>query len=356
MNPLPRIPTPPAQRWRQFRSQSMPGFVFAVICLAVALLWRQVVIPASVVGEVEAVTSIVTSVQAGSLASLAVDRFTEVTKGQELGQVVIARPEVMKATLAAIQADLESAGVRIESSEWNRVQTFEEMQLALLDAKVLIAIAQPGLVEAELQFKRDQELARSDKSVISQAQLDLSRAKRDRLQAEVTQRTTIISAYDKALAKLQTAQIGSASTGVARQIAADQARFTAEQKPIALIAPIDGIVTRILKHSGDTIAAGEEILTITAPHPTRIIGYVVSPAQIVPHVGDGVEVRTRTARRLMGRAEVLQVGGQYELFDTSLISPNMVLKARALSFHVSLPPNLKLLPGEVVDLALRPAR
>ncbi len=354
--PLPPIPTPLAQRWQQFRLRTLPVFVFALVCLAVGLLWRQVVIPASVVGEVETVTSIVASVQAGSIGGLAVDRFALVTKGQELGQVIIARPEVLQTALAAIQADLESAGVRLESSEWNRAQSFEQMQLGLLNARILLAIAQPGLIEAELEFKRDQDLASGGKSVISAAQLDLTRAKRDRLKAEVTHRTTVIEAYEKALQKLQASQVSNASTGIARQIAADRARFEAELKPVALIAPFDGVVTRVLKRSGDTVTAGEEILTITSTNPTRIIGYVPSPAQVIPKVGDTVEIRTRSARRQTQKGEVVQVGAQYEFFDTTLISPNMTLKARALTFHVSLPPNLKVLPGEIVDLALRPAR
>lgn len=354
--PLPPIPTPLGQRWRHFRLQAMPVVVFALVCLAVGLLWRQVVIPASVVGEVEVVTSVVASVQAGSLTSLAVDRFAPVTKGQEIGQVAIARAEVLATTLAAIQADLESAGVRLESSAWNRAQNFEEMQLGLLNAQVLLAVAKPGLAEAELEFKRDQELAGGGKSVISQAQLELTRAKRDRLQAEVTQRTSVIAAYEKALQRLQASQLTDASAGIARQVAADRAKFEAAQKPIPLIAPFDGVVTRVLKRSGDTVAAGEEILSITATNPTRIIGYVPSPAQVIPKVGDPVEIRTRSPRRETIRSQVLQVGSQYELFDTTLISPNMNLKARALTFLVGLPPGLKLLPGEIVDLALRPAR
>ena len=353
MDSLPPIPTPPSQRWRDFRIQTLPVLVFALICTAIALLWREVVIPSSIVGEVETVTNIVASVQAGTISQLAVDRFASVTKGQVLGQVVIARPEVVQATLRAIAADLENAGTRMEAIEWNRAQSFEQLQLGLLNAKVLLAIAQPSLVEAEAELKRNQELTKGDKSVVSQAALELAIAKRDRLQAEVTQRKALIEYSEKAIGKLQASQVfDSATNGIARQIAADQAQFEATQKPITLVAPIDGVVTRVSRHAGDTVMAGEPILTITTP-PTRIIGYLPSPARVIPKIGDTVEIRTRTLKRQMEKALVVQVGTHYEPFDTSLISPNMNLKERALTFQISLPPNLKVLPGEVVDLSLR---
>ena len=356
MDPLPPIPTPPAQRWRDFRIQTLPVLIFALVCAAVAVLWREVVIPASMVGEVETITNVVASPIVGTISQLAVDRFTPVTKGQVLGQVTIARPEVVQATLKAIAADLENAGVRMEAIQANQAQNFDQFELGLSNARVLLAIAEPSLVEADLELKRAQELTKGNTSVISQQQLEMAKAKRDRLQAEVTQRKAVIADYERVIKKLQSSSVfDSATNGIVRQIAADQAQFQATQQPITLIAPSDGVITRIARRAGDTVVAGEPILTITA-QSTRIIGYIPSPARVIPKIGDTVEIRTRSVKRQMEKSAVVQVGTQYEPFDTSLISPNLNMKERALTFQVSLPPGLKVLPGEVVDLSLRPAK
>ena len=55
MDSLPPIPTPAAQRWREFRIQILPVIVFVCTMVAIALMWRSFVQASRVVGEVEAV-------------------------------------------------------------------------------------------------------------------------------------------------------------------------------------------------------------------------------------------------------------------------------------------------------------
>lgn len=54
---LPPIPTPLAQRWREFRIQILPVIVFLSILAAIALMWKTFVHPPGVVSETEAVES-----------------------------------------------------------------------------------------------------------------------------------------------------------------------------------------------------------------------------------------------------------------------------------------------------------
>jgi hypothetical protein len=68
MDKLPPIPTPAAQRWREFRIQVLPIFMFAGVALSVAFLWNSFVAPTGLVGQVEAVTSDVISLQDGTVA------------------------------------------------------------------------------------------------------------------------------------------------------------------------------------------------------------------------------------------------------------------------------------------------
>lgn len=96
MDPLPPIPTPAAQRWREFRIQVLPLIVFLCVLLAVVVMWRNFVQPLGVVGEVEAVRANVISLQDGLVTDLAVTRFQEVRKDQDLGHVSNADPEALR--------------------------------------------------------------------------------------------------------------------------------------------------------------------------------------------------------------------------------------------------------------------
>ena len=57
MDPLPPIPTPPAQRWREFRIQILPVLVFIGIITMIALMWRSVIVPSGVSGDAEGATA-----------------------------------------------------------------------------------------------------------------------------------------------------------------------------------------------------------------------------------------------------------------------------------------------------------
>ena len=46
------IPVPPAQRWREFRIQLLPYVIFIAVAIVIAALWKRVVAPVNMVGEV----------------------------------------------------------------------------------------------------------------------------------------------------------------------------------------------------------------------------------------------------------------------------------------------------------------
>jgi len=48
MDKLPPIPTPAAQRWREFRVHVLPWFMFAGVALSVASLWKSFVAPTGI--------------------------------------------------------------------------------------------------------------------------------------------------------------------------------------------------------------------------------------------------------------------------------------------------------------------
>ena len=48
MDKLPPIPTPAAQRWREFRQHVLPWLMFAGVAVSVAFLWRSFVAPTGI--------------------------------------------------------------------------------------------------------------------------------------------------------------------------------------------------------------------------------------------------------------------------------------------------------------------
>lgn len=69
MESLPHIPTPPAQRWREFRVQCLPLIVLAGTIAASVLMWRDFVHPSEAVGELETVKAKVISPHEGVVAT-----------------------------------------------------------------------------------------------------------------------------------------------------------------------------------------------------------------------------------------------------------------------------------------------
>ena len=53
MSDLPVIPTPPGQRWREFRVIFVPPIVFVGTLLAIFLVWKDYVSPPTLIGQVD---------------------------------------------------------------------------------------------------------------------------------------------------------------------------------------------------------------------------------------------------------------------------------------------------------------
>src|SRR5216683_693610 len=99
MDPLPPIPTPPGQHWREFRIKVLPFLMFGCVVAGAACIWRYLIMPTNLVGQVESITASVTTTAPGLLSELRVDRFSEVTNGQPIAVVLPFDPDLTKASL-----------------------------------------------------------------------------------------------------------------------------------------------------------------------------------------------------------------------------------------------------------------
>jgi multidrug resistance efflux pump len=127
----------------------------------------------------------------------------------------------------------------------------------------------------------------------------------------------------------------------------------AELNPIIVRAAVDGMVDVIYHRVGEAVTEGEPIVGIAPFNAVRIIGYLRPPILQEPKLGARVEVRTRGPRGQVGSAEIIEVGSQFEPLPPALQIPvRLTTTELGLPLSISVPPSLKIRPGELVDLKL----
>jgi multidrug resistance efflux pump len=136
-----------------------------------------------------------------------------------------------------------------------------------------------------------------------------------------------------------------AATAVARAA-------VAAQQSIPLVAPIDGVVATLARQEGEVVRPGLPILTISGARPFRLVGHLRQPLTFTPAPGHAVEVRTRGAERRFAGGTVLATGHVLEALPPTVLTLfNRVGAAElGLRVHFSVPAELALRPGELVDV------
>lgn len=358
---LPPIPTPAGQVWRQIRLQYLPILTFGVGLLGAATIWTQWVAPPTLVGEAEAIRAELRSAQPGTLARLDVDLLQSVTAGQVLGYVHVSRPEVLDASLGMIRAEIELMRTTLDPviGHQRAALDFDRLQLDWMSKRVELASMQGSLHQNESTFARSSRLHAS--KMITDEEFDLARNARDTVAAQVKAQSELISRLEPSIKSSDVAKMGSSSDGLqaAIQQKLEELRLMeAQYGPVPLVAPIDGVVTLILRQTGEAVGVAEPILQISATRSKRIIGFLRMPVSTEAKPGMTVEVRTRRLQREVGTAQITQIGQQLEPISPTLLAlmrlpVTTVPTEFGLRVLVSPPEGLSLLPGEPVDLILR---
>ncbi len=149
--------------------------------------------------------------------------------------------------------------------------------------------------------------------------------------------------------KVRIFQTVAAGEVLARVVASDP------KNPLAITAPVAGAITALRQHPGERIAAGEPLLTLSVTAPDRIVGFLRQPMRIEPKEGMAVEVRARARNPQIFRARIERVGPQLTPIRETLLPLGQTRRELGLPLLISVPPELKLYPGEIVDLRLLPS-
>lgn len=357
-DPLTPIPTPPALRWREFRVRFLPVVVFMLALGGVALIWERNVSAPMFVGAVEGRSAQVASPYAGKIARLNVDRFQTVTKGTLLAVLL---PDDPRTALAVIQSELDFLRAKLDSylTRQRNATDYEKWRMDWLDQRVDLATARVNLQGARDELYREKSL--HEQKLVSDEIYEQAVTLEGSLAAEVLERSNLVQVAEASLKQLGAASLQSQTNDFAATFAGLlqseeqklKAVAAAGTGPATLVAPMDGMVGAIYHQAGENISAGEPVLTITGMEPERIVAYLRQPVPFEPKVGEQVEVRTRTFQRQTSLARIQSVGAQFEPITNVLAIARF---GRTIDFGlpvaITLPPGLKLRPGEVVDLSI----
>src|SRR6266516_4475526 len=274
MNSLSVIPTPLAQRWREFRFPIVPILVFLGLLLVLTVMWRQYVSPPMLVGQVEPMTAYVTSPKPGTLAQLNLARMQRVKAGDPVGQVITTDPKVLTSSLAVIQAEIQLLRVNLQPiiDQQRYAINYDLIRLDWLSQRVDLATARVKLQLAENDLRRTTELFRDN--IVSEKVFDQMKSARDKLQTEVEERSKIVAELEENLQSLRIREDPGESSQkppgprevLQASIAVQESKLRlteAELSPVTLRAPMDGMVSVINHRSGEAIIAGEAVVTLT---------------------------------------------------------------------------------------------
>ncbi|MCX6895842.1 MAG: biotin/lipoyl-binding protein [Verrucomicrobia bacterium] len=351
LDPLPVIPSPPEHHWRQFRVKVVPYLTFGIVLILTIWLWGRNLANPLLQGTAEGLETDVASPKSGKITKLNVVLYQEVKAGDVIAIVDPGNAAVLSNHLALAGAEIEQARVDSGLRIADKVR-YAQFQNSWMRQQADLLAARSQLFYASNEFLRVSNLFVTQ--TVSQIQYDW--ALRDYKQADelVKGYTTALAVTEKTLTQLDPAQPESPSLKSALAVAEAKFQLTAaEFQPIILTAPISGRVTKISALAGANVAAAAPIVSIADSEVKRIIGFIGLPLRIEPKVGMEVEIRSRGLSRVVGHSRITYVGPRIEIFNAPMRLRSMEsAQERGLPIALPPPPNMHLLPGELVDLNL----
>jgi HlyD family secretion protein len=354
------IPVPFRRRLHDARRSLVPPLVLLVAVAAVAALWRDHVAAPTLTGQAEPVLANISSQKPGILAQLDVRRFQQVKAGDLIAQVVIAEPRVLESSLSVLRAEIEVLRVDMRplALQQRTAMDYSQLQLDWMKERATLASARVNLQLAEVEQRRTQELFREH--IASQQQLDEANATVGSLTCQVEELSHLVSELNTNFSALQLTNAPGitmvSDKPLDAAIAVQEAKLRlveAELSPLTLRSPIDGVVSTIFHRAGETVIAGQPIVAIATANSVRIVGYLRTPVGKEPTAGAKVTIRARGGRRETGLAQVNAIGAQFEVIPDQFLGPlRLGTIEMGIPLDISVPPNLPLRPGELVDVML----
>jgi multidrug resistance efflux pump len=358
------IPTPPAQRWREFRLIYLPRACFVAGVVLAAVLWSRWVAPATTVAEAQLTQTEVRAPHAGVVAGMEVGLLQTVSAGQVVGQLAVANTRLLEATLAVIRAEVGMLSATSQGlTDRQRVAIeWERLQLESMSHRVELAGLKVKVQQADEEIARTRPLREA--GLVTEESFSQLNTNRAALSAQVTELNRLVSHFEVLLRRhappaSQSAALSGESAMVAALNVQDSKLKLAEAQlaPRPLVSPLAGVVTQVLRRPGEAVAAGEPILRIEATRSERLVFYLRQPLVVEPKPGMMAQVSTRSEPRVVASAKIMEVGAVMEPLPPTLHAamrlPTITGPELGLRVQLSVPDSLVLRPGELVDVAIQ---
>jgi len=378
-----RVPTGVRRAFRagRLRMHVLPIIVWVGVLAIVVVLLGQRAQRFEVLGIAQGRTYQVAATTNGRLKAVHVQLFDSVRKGYELAvmdtivdneplqeQLNIVQAEVkhLQAQLAPIEEQLAAQRANLETDKVAALRRYmvdvENARLRTLEMKALLESDRILMDNLTVELRIAQDLL--EQGAVAAYEVEKAQAMYDALAKKVEENEHVLTQavrdlvsaqkrlerYDQL--KPQTATADSAMEVVRRAITVQMqliAELEARRKPLVLTAPISGLVRLILRRAGETVLAGEPILTISEAEPSEVVAYV-SEGQL-SDIQENMEVKLIK----MGKetkvvsSQVVYLGPAMELMPERLWrNPNIPEWGRPML--IKIPPSLELVPGELVGI------
>ncbi len=363
MSELPVIPTPSAQRWREFRISFVPPLVFFGTLIAIFLVWREYVNPPTMIGQVEPITASVTVPNIGMLTNLLVQRFQEVHAGDIIAEVHVLDHRRYDTELELLRSEVSLSQLELATlADRQRLAlSYESLRVDYMRQETQLQMAKAKLPHAEFDVELSKRLL--GEKVVSEFEYHYFVSSYDSLKAEVEQGTKNVNELEQKLVEarpfVENLPGAAANQELVSRVTQMQKQLANLEKlgsePLRIEAPISGIVSDILRRPGENLLPGDAILTISSQRSDRIVGYLRPPFAIQPKIGMTVQIRPRAQPRVEADTRIAGIGATLEVIKNPvLIRPNTPAEL-GLAVAVTIPENLRnrLRPGEIIDMLIR---
>ncbi len=376
------IPIPWTRRLQRLRRTVLPVASFAGCIVLTGWLWqRQGLLPNSV-GEVEAVRIDIAAGTDGIMVPLSRGQWTlfERVEANELlarldDRFVRAEMATLKAELAQLRGDLAAAAEQIELDEAQRrldhrresrrlTWQTEQLRLDVLDRRASIEADRIEEMRLNQQLVLLEPLQSQD--AVSIMEVTDLRLQRDEVRKQIEENERGLAEsqaqLERSLASLQeypqprTAQTARLLEPLQAAIAVGERKIDQMQVQIdglEIRAPISGTICQIHCWPGQSLRAGDPVVTVAADQGRYIISYVRQEQRVRPEVGMPVWVRVHGSGGGLVRTAVERIGPQVEPLPVHL-QRDPKIEEWGLPVCIRPPANLELCPGQLIDVRFDP--
>ncbi|MFH1748909.1 MAG: HlyD family efflux transporter periplasmic adaptor subunit [Planctomycetota bacterium] len=200
--------------------------------------------------------------------------------------------------------------------------------------------SQYEFTSAQSEFEATKKKVEENENALAQVELDLENA--HRRQESFARHHPVPPTLDKALQPLR-----AALTVQERRI--DE--LALERAMLVLSSPMDGIVSTVLRGAGETLLAGEQVLTVAAAQPAEVIAYATATqaARLEAGMPTELEVTRAGSPRRVADSHVVAIGPAVEQLPVRLWQ-NPAVPEWGWPIKIAIAPQLGARFGELVGV------